>query len=181
MKSQLHLRQDHRINRISAILSLLILLSGQSFSGTDLADRFAVIAPSAEKSFDRHFMVVRRGKRMDSMLLVAPVTIHAPLAGSEPNTMFECLATPVFNVGDGMRLDVLLKTGGSERLLFTRYFDAARRAEDRDWIPLSIPLAAPGVSASELVMRLSGGPNGDLTADWLALASVRLTQRTQSP
>jgi len=175
------LRQDHRINRIPIYWILLILLSCRSFTGADLAARFELVAGDGGGSFDRHYMVVRSGRRMDSMVLVAPATIRASLTGFAGNLILECLATPVFNVGDGMRMDVLLKNAAGERLVYTRYFDAARRAEDREWMPLSIPLDVPGGSASELIIRLSAGPQGDLVADWLALASVRLTQRTQSP
>jgi hypothetical protein len=160
---------------------LLIPVFCSGFAQADLAPHFEVVAAGGGGSFDRHYMGARRGRRMDSMLLVAPVTIRAPLAGSARNLTLECVAAPVFNVGDGMRMDVLLMTESGERLVYTRYFDAGRRAEDRDWIPLSIPLDGPATSASDLIIRLSAGPHGDLVADWLALASVRLTQRTQSP
>ena len=76
---------------------------------------------------------------------------------------------------------MLLKNAAGERMVYTRYFDAGRRAEDREWIPLSIPLDVRDGSGTELIIRLSAGPQGDLVADWLALTSVRLTQRTQSP
>jgi len=160
---------------------LLILICCQSLAGTDWAAQFELIAKGRGGSLDRHLMVVRHGRRMDAMVLVAPVTIRAPLGGLFGNLTFECLAAPVYFVGVGMQMDVLLKNEAGEHLVYTRYFDAGRHAEDRDWTLLSIPLDLPDASTSEIIIRLSGGPQGDLVADWLALASVRLMRRTQSP
>jgi len=132
-----------------------------------------------EGAFDPHFAAVRRGRRMDSMLLVAPVAIGASLAGLSGDFTFECLAAPVYNIGDGMRMELVLAAAGSERTLYSRYFDAGRRAGDRDWIPLAAPVNLRDSGEPELLIRLSGGRQGDLVADWLALASARLVQRAR--
>jgi hypothetical protein len=58
-----------------------------------------------------------------------------------------------------------------------RYFDAGRRAEDRDWIPLAIPFKAGPRPDNELIIAISGGPQDDLSADWLALSGLRLERR----
>ena len=169
-------RQHTRALTLAALfLSVLLFCSG--FQGADFPGRFEQVAGRENGgSFDRHVSVVRRGVRLDAMVLVAPVTIRAPLAGYAGSLTLDCVAAPVFNVGDGMQMDVLLRTGGDDHLLYTRYFDAGRRAEDRAWVPLSIPLEVADASRSELVIMVSGGPQGDLIADWLALASIRLTQ-----
>ena len=146
----------------------------------DFPSRFQLVPGSgAAESFSLHQTVVRRGKPRDAIVLVAPATIRAPLSGYGGNLLLECDATPVYNIGDGMQLTVAIRTGSAERQIFTRYFDAGRRAEDREWVHLSIPLAVTEPSTSELVITVSGGPHGDLVADWLALASIRIIQRTQ--
>ncbi len=149
----------------------------------DLSDRFVADTIAGGNrtvgggSFTRHFRVVRNGVAHDAMVLEAPVTIRLALAAPAPGAVLECTSTPVFNIGDGMQLDVLLGEGGRRRVIFSRYYDAGRRLEDRAWIPLSIPLelqASPG--DAELEIRVSGGPQGDLVADWLALSMVRIVQ-----
>jgi hypothetical protein len=146
----------------------------------DLTDRFSLISPRAEpgeKEFDAHFEVYRNGQRRDSMILTAPAAIHASLAGFSGNMLLEGLATPVFNVGDGIQMDIFLRRNGTGKLIYNRYFDAGRRAEDRDWIPLSIPLEL-GISGDNwLEIRVSAGPQGNYTADWLALNAMHIVPR----
>jgi hypothetical protein len=128
-------------------------------------------------SFVAHFRVVRNGFARDAMVLEAPVSIRAPLAGAAPGAILECQSTPVFNVGDGMQMDMHLIDGVKRRVIYSRYYDAGRHLEDRAWIPLSIPLDLEGSSvAAQLEIRVSGGPQGDLVADWLALSDVRIIQ-----
>jgi hypothetical protein len=146
----------------------------------DLTDRFSVLSPRAEpgpKEFDAHFDVMRRGLRRDSMVLTAPAVIHAPLTGLSGNVVLEGLATPVFNVGDGIQMDMFLLGSGTRKLIYNRYFDAGRRAEDRDWIPLAIPLELGNSSDNWLEIRVSGGPQGDYVADWLALSAMHIVPR----
>ncbi len=124
-----------------------------------------------------HFRVVRNGSARDAMVLEAPVTICAPLARAAPGAILECQSTPVFNVGDGMQMDMFLIDGAQRRAIYSRYYDAGRRLEDRAWIPLSIPLGLEASSReAQLEIRVSGGPQGDLVADWLALSDVRIIQ-----
>ncbi len=152
--------------------------------GVDIGDRFAADAPGAGKrnngggSFTPHFKVVRNGIARDSLVLEAPVTIRAELDGIAEGATLEFQSTPVFNVGDGMELEVFITTDGKRRSVYSRYYDAGRKSEDRAWIPVSIPLG-PGASSAggRLEFRVSGGPQGDLVADWLALSMVRVVPR----
>ncbi len=151
------------------------VLSHVSSDDIDWPQRFLVRGESDRRSFDRHSLVVRRGRQMDAMVLVAPVTIAASLTGVSGGQLLECLATPVFNTGDGIQMDIYLKTGAGEKKVYSRYFDAGRIASDRDWVPLSVPLDLGREASAELSIRVSGGPQGDLVGDWLALSSFRLT------
>jgi hypothetical protein len=126
----------------------------------------------------RALLVERRGLQKRALVLVAPVTIRAALRETERHALFQCLATPVFNVGDGFQIEVTLLVGGERKSLCTRYFDSGRRAEDRDWIPLSIPLSLGGVGESQLEIQISAGPQGDLVGDWLAMADIQVVERT---
>ena len=157
---------------------------GETPSGIDLSDRFEANTLAGGKrsegggSFTPHFNVVRNGVARDSMVLEAPVTIHAALGRLSGSPVLECMSTPVFNIGDGIQMDVFLAENGMRRLVFSRYFDAGRRIEDRAWIPLIIPLDPSGGSAdADLEIRITGGPQGDLVADWFALSLVRIVQR----
>ncbi len=171
-----------RCARMSTACCVAILMLCSRGAGADLLSRFELVPGAGDAgSFQRHGIAVRHGRRLQAMVLVAPTSVRAPLAGLAGEITLECLATPVFNIGDGIALAVVLRTGAGERLVYSRYFDAARRAEDRDWVPLSIPLELPETSPSELIITVSGGPQGDLVADWLALASISVRQRTQSP
>ena len=152
--------------------------------GIDLQDRLLSDTLGAAKrnegggSFTRHFKVVRNGVARDSVVLEAPVTIRAELGKAADGATLEFLSTPVFNIGDGMQLDVFVTRNGKRRGVYSRYYDAGRKLEDRAWIPVSIPLA-PGDSAAGdyLEIRVGGGPQGDLVADWLALSMVRVVQK----
>ena len=158
---------------------------GQKFPGpekTGLADAVGILhfsAPGAAAgTFDPHYLVVRKGKRRDCVLLVGPLTIKADLSGLAGEYTLETMGTQVFNTGDGIQMDVYLSSGDERTKLYSRYFDAGRRAEDRDWIPLSIPvISARQDSHIEIVS--SAGPQGDLGSDWLALASPRLVLRRE--
>jgi hypothetical protein len=113
------------------------------------------------------------------MILIAPVSVGASLQGISGNATLEGLATPVFNVGDGMQMDLLVKHAGTTRSIGSRYFDSGRNAEDRNWIPIALPLNLG--EDDQLEIRISAGPQGDLVADWLALSSLRLVQRKTDP
>ena len=115
------------------------------------------------------------------MLLIAPVTIRASLQNLSGGATVEGLAAPVFNVGDGMQLDLYLIRGAARQTVGSRYFDPGRTADDRNWIPLAFPLALSGAGDDQLEIQLSAGPQGDLVGDWLALGSLRLVQRKTIP
>ncbi len=142
-----------------------------------LADRFhAEGAASGSDSFAPHFAAIRNGRREDAVRLIAPVTIRTRLAGLAGDYRLDALATQVFNIGDGLQLDVDVVSGGERKRVCERYFDAARKAADRSWIPLAAPFEIAGQADSYLEIRVSGGPRGDLVADWLALAGLRITK-----
>jgi len=146
----------------------------------DLTERFSVTSPKtnpAAKEFDAHFSVIRNGSRRDSMVLIAPASIHAPLTGFSGPVELKGFMTPVFDVGDGIRLDIFLNENGIKRLIYNRYFDAGRLAEDRNWIPLSVPLDLKESADNWLEIKISGGPQGDYAADWLAMNAVRMEPR----
>jgi hypothetical protein len=93
--------------------------------------------------------------------------------------MLEGWATPVFNVGDGLQMDLFLRQAGARHFIAGRYFDAGRKFEDRDWIPIAFPLDLG--QDDQLEIEVSAGPQGNLVADWLALSSFHLAQRKTAP
>jgi hypothetical protein len=129
---------------------------------------------SGTGTVDPHFPVVRKGRRRDAMLLIAPVTAKAQVVGIGGNCLLEAWCTQVFNTGDGIEMDIYLTVRGERRKIYSRYFDAGRRTEDRDWIPISVPLNLGKERDSQIEIEASAGPQGDLTGDWLALSCVRL-------
>jgi hypothetical protein len=130
----------------------------------------------APESFESHFDVVRRGIRRDSMRLIAPVCIRTPLERSSAGMGLEFFAAPVFNVGDGMNLEVLMAGDRGEEVIYSRYFDAGRKAEDREWARIRITLPVRP-EARWLILRVSGGSQGNLDADWLAISSLSLLRK----
>jgi len=176
---------------ILAAILLIILCTGcapsagisRSASGLDLTDRFFPVAasdrrPEGERAFARHERVVRNGVARDAMVLVAPVSIRASLDGFSGRAFLEGHSAPVYNVGDGMEMDILLLGHGRESVIYSRYYDAGRRLEDRAWIPIDIPLDLEEWSRdAQLEIRVSGGPQGDLVADWLALSAIRIVRK----
>jgi hypothetical protein len=130
----------------------------------------------APESFESHFDVVRRGIRRDSMRLIAPVCIRTSLARSSTGMGLEFFAAPVFNVGDGMNLEVLMAGDRGEEVIYSRYFDAGRKAGDREWAHIQIALPVRP-EARWLILRVSGGAQGNLDADWLAISSVSLLRK----
>ena len=156
---------------------------GESSHAVRIGDRFVANTVAGSKrtqeggSFTPHFRVVRNGHARDALVLEAPVTIRAPLEGLTAGAVLECLATPVFNVGDGMQMEVSLIENGRDRVLLRRYYDAGRRLADRAWTLLRIPLDLQGTAgAAQLEIRVSAGPQGDLVADWLAISDLHIVQ-----
>jgi len=148
-------------------------------AGVDLLGRLVVVraGPGAAEdgqSVRRHEWVVRHGRRLVTTTLLAPVAVRAGLAGLSGRFTLKLLAAPVFNIGDGIQLEVLVVGAGDTRPVCSRYFDAGRVAADRDWLRLEVPLDLSGAADSCLEIRVSAGPQGDLDADWLALAEMRI-------
>jgi hypothetical protein len=144
-------------------------------SAIDLGERFSLIESGGSKALDRHVEVIRKGRRHEAFILVAPAVIRASLQGALKEMTLNCLAAPVFDVGDGIQMSVFLERAGTRIPVGNRYFDPGRKAEDRDWIPTAIPISIS--RGDQLEIEVSAGPQGDLVADWLALSSIRLTPR----
>jgi len=141
----------------------------------ELTEKFTPVEPVRPESFERHLPVVRQGQRRDAMVLIAPVAVNTSLQGASGEVMLEGWAAPVFNVGDGLQMDLFLVRDGRHELLGSRFFDAARKAEDRKWIRIAWTFKLGG--NENLEIRVTAGPQGDQSADWLALSSLRLLQK----
>lgn len=123
-----------------------------------------------------HVPVRRAGETRDATVLIAPVTASVPLGGLTGRAVLECRTAPVFNMGDGFLLEISMSRAGGREVVCRRYYDPGRKASDRAWIVLEAPLDLGEGGDVELQFELSGGPQGDLTADWLAMASARLVR-----
>ncbi len=146
----------------------------------NLADRLMPADASvADNNVNRNLAVIRRGLRKDTLTLVAPVSVRASLPGASGNLTLEGLATPVFNIGDGVEMKLFLIRSGVRRPIGHRFFDSGRRAEDRDWIPIAFPVDLH--AGDQLEIDVSAGPQGDLVADWLALSELRFVHRETAP
>jgi hypothetical protein len=150
--------------------------------GIPLAERLLLLReagtdPTAEYLSPRRFSLVRGGVRREGLLLVAPAAMQAPLDGIRGTIEFRCSVAPVYNIGDGMTIEILLAFDGGQQSLMRRTVDAGRQSEDRQWIPIAVPVDLPAAGDAALVIRVSGGTPGgssgtgpDLVADWLVVA-----------
>jgi len=139
----------------------------------DLMNRLECAGPVPEGGhFERNQYVTRKGLRRKSLVITAPIRIAASLEGVSGKALLRGWAAQVYNIGDGLQMDLYLTRNGTRRRIAGRYFDSGRRAEDRDWIPLEFPLEIG--EKDWLEIEISGGPQGDLVADWLALDSLAL-------
>lgn len=144
----------------------------------DLTDRFSPVEHAgAAASLMRRLSVTRKGSRRDAIVLVAPARIRASLHDVSGRLTLEGLAAPVFNLGDGIQMDISLMHSGTQRVVASRYYDSGRKAEDRDWAAISTPIEIDAAGDSQLEIRVSAGPQGDLVGDWLALSSLSLVRR----
>jgi hypothetical protein len=179
---------------VSLALSTVVLAASFYFSGCmtsarirsenaeviDLTGRFSPVNPDiSDPHFERHVHATRNGMRRDALILIAPVSIRATLQGVSGKVMLQGWATPVFNIGDGIQMNLFLIHAGTSRHIGSRYFDPGRNANDRNWIPIEVPLKLS--EEDQLEIEISAGPQGNLTGDWLALSSLCLTKGKMEP
>jgi hypothetical protein len=167
-----------------SLAAVALLAAWMSFTGCrgktsenspaiDLMKRFSFIEAGVPKTLERQVEVIRRGQKRKAFILVAPGVARASLQGVSGEMTLKCLVAPVFDVGDGIQMDVFLKRDRNRIRVGSRYFDPGRKAQDRNWISLAMPLCIQ--RGDQLEIEVSGGPQGDLVADWLAFSSVYLT------
>jgi hypothetical protein len=145
----------------------------------DLMHRLIPNPGSNSANVERNLTVTRKGLQREALVLIAPVSVRASLKDVSGQRILEGWAAPVFNVGDGLQMEVFIRRDGERRRVGGRYFDAGRKFEDRDWIPIAFPLNLG--QDDQLEIDIGSGPQQDTSADWLALSSLRLTQRKTTP
>jgi hypothetical protein len=123
-------------------------------------------------------VVDRAGVKKRAMVLVAPVAATASLGGFSGRIELKFTTVPVFNVGDGIRMEIRVIDDGPPVLVCSRYFDPGRRFEDRRWTPMSVSMDLHSKDP-RLEIRVSGGPEGNLTGDWLAFAGLQISSGTE--
>ena len=121
--------------------------------------------------------VTRKGRREEALVLVAPSSVRAAFSGITGAADFEALAAPVFNIGDGTKLEIFLSDARGEKRVYEGLFDAGGRDSDRNWRALRIPIDLGAGGQWQIEMRVSAGSRGDLVGDWLAVAKVQLRRR----
>lgn len=143
-------------------------------SSIDRSARLLPVNNAARGNPVKRLDVVRKGIRRESIVLVAHSVIRLSLQGISGKKTLKFWATPVFNIGDGIQLNLLLRRGEERIPIGGRYFDSAWKSQDRDWIEVERPLEIRG--GDQLEIEASAGPQGEATGDWLALAALRLVQ-----
>jgi hypothetical protein len=139
--------------------------SGSAPGVRDILDLFDSVdhhaaAPGTSGSIERHANVTRGGRLREALVLVAPVTVRADLAAITGRYLLTLQASPVFNIGDGMQMDVWMESAGNRRKVLQRYFDAGRSLADRHWVSLEIALDLSGVPAQYIEIQVTGGRKG---------------------
>jgi hypothetical protein len=99
------------------------------------------------------------------------------LAGISGPVSLRGWVAAVFNIGDGIQMEMKLMDSNRQLDLYSRRFDPARSSADRDWTPVDIDFNLEAGKTWDLEMTVSAGPQGDLVADWLALADLHVQQR----
>ncbi len=152
-------------------------------TGRDLMPGLARAVQAAGKPSGQPRMeVTRGGRRMQCAVLIAPVLVGVPVGwDAKGRYTLELVAAPVFNIGDGIDVEVLLHGSAGARRLLARRFDPARRADDRAWQKIAVPMDLTGTPGEAIQFRVTGGPEGDLVDDWLALGSVTLARGAPAP
>ena len=142
-------------------------------SAIDLSTRILPIDSGSGGNPEKRLEVVRKGIKRNAIVLVAQSVIRVSLQGVSGKRTLKFWAAPVFEVGDGMQMNLFLRRTKERVSVGGRYFDSGRKSEDRDWISIEAPLEIR--EGDQLEIEVSPGPQGDSTADWLALSSLRLT------
>jgi hypothetical protein len=141
----------------------------------NLLERFTPAMSVADRrSFLNPVVVDRGGLKKNAMVLIAPVAAKAPLEGSRGRAELHFMVVPVFNVGDGIQMEIWLLDEGKSAQVFSRYFDPGRRFEDRRWTPVTVAMDLDREDV-QLEIRVSAGPEGNLTGDWLAFADLSIS------
>jgi hypothetical protein len=144
-----------------------------------LLGRFVPATPGAGRGLLMGPMVVdRAGIKKRAMVLVAPVTATASLEGCSGRVELKFAIVPLFNVGDGIQMEIRIVDDGPPVIICSRYFDPGRRFEDRRWTPMSVAMDLHSKDP-RLEIRVSGGPEGNLTGDWLAFAGLQISSGTE--
>jgi hypothetical protein len=156
--------------------------SADEAKAIDLSGRFEAFPPppikrNGPKASMHRFPVYRSGTTRNAIVLETPARIRASLAGISGSRVLTGSATHLYNIGDGLQLDIVLIRSGVERIVYSRYFDPGRKLEDRSWISFEVPLDLDGAADSLIELRVSAGPQGDLTADWLGIGPLWLQSR----
>jgi len=177
-----HTNESAREAGAVVCLAALLLIQGVLFATgcshasqpapINLLERFVPAMPAADRShFLNPIVVDRGGVRKNAMVLVAPAAAKTSLEGIHGRMELHLLVVPVFNVGDGIQMEIRLLDDAQPVQVCSRYFDPGRRFEDRRWTPVTIPMDVHRKDA-QLEIRVSGGPEGNLTGDWLAFAEL---------
>jgi hypothetical protein len=143
-------------------------------SSIDLGTRLLPMDSRFAGNPEKHLDVTRKGIKRNSIVLVAYSAIRVSLQGISGKRTLKLWAAPVFDVGDGIQLSLFLRRRGQRISIGGRYLDSARKSEDRDWIAIEIPLEIR--EEDQLEIEVSAGPQGEATADWLALSDLRLAK-----
>jgi hypothetical protein len=143
-----------------------------------MLERFVPAKQAAGRSSLLNPIVLdRAGSKRRAMVLVAPASAIAPLGGDSGRIELQLEAVPVFNVGDGIQMEIWLRDDGPPVRICSRYFDPGRRFEDRRWTSVTVEMNVHRNDA-QLEIRVSAGPEGNLTGDWLAFADVSISRKT---
>ena len=180
-------RQDRGRRAASACLTAVLAIHGAFFATgcrgarpsapAEMLERFVPAKQVARRSSLLNPIVVdRAGSKKKAMVLVAPASAKAPLGGDSGRIELQLEAVPVFNVGDGIQMEIWLLDDGPPARICSRYFDPGRRFEDRRWTPVKVEMNVHRKDA-QLEIRVSAGPEGNLTGDWLAFADVSISRK----
>lgn len=174
----------------SACLAALLVVHGALFTAgcsharppapAGLLERFAPAMKVTNRSFFMNPVVVdRAGSKKRAMVLVAPAAASAPLEGPVGRIRLQLEIVPVFNVGDGILMEIWLRDSEPPVRVCSRYFNPGRRFEDRRWTPVTVDMNVHRGDA-QLEIRVSAGPGGNLTGDWLAFADLHISRKAEA-